>query len=349
MKPFEELTYRGQIERLRSMGESALREFGIRSPALKHMAHAENTTFEVRAASDGRGKGPGAPYKPGRYLLRIHRPGYQTAPAIASELSWLRALRSDLDLHVPEPVESRDGRSVVLVEHGGVPEPRACTLLRWMEGTSYGKKSERPSHLAMVGRVMATLHLHAGSWERPEDFVRGRWDWDGLFETPGTAGTDESWVWETLPLGERRLYEASARRTADVMEELGEGPEAFGLIHADLSLDNMLFGGGEARPIDFDDCADGPWLYDMAVALFDHRGKKDWPVWRDALLEAYEAVRPLPEGLSPHLDTLMCARCVSLMLWAHSTARRNPRFKKRIGGWVKWAIGFLSEFCESEG
>jgi Ser/Thr protein kinase RdoA (MazF antagonist) len=346
LKPFEELTYRGQVERLRSVGEAALGEFGVRSPELRHIAHAENTTFQVRAARGGHGRGPGAPYAPGRYLLRIHRPGDQTPDAIASEISWLTALRNDLGLHVPDPVPARDGRGVVIVEVEGVPGPRACSLLRWMEGVTHGRKSERPSHLAMVGRIMAVMHSHAASWDRPEDFIRGRWDWDGLFESPGTAGTDESWVWDALPLKERRLYEASARNTADAMEDLGEGPEAFGLIHADLHLGNVLFGGGEARPIDFDDCADGLWLYDMAVTLYGYRSKEDWPVWRDALLNAYEEVRPLPDGVEEHLNTLMCGCCVSLMLWARARARENPRFKKRLSGWVKWANGYLTEFCE---
>ncbi len=348
MKPFEELTHRGQVSRLRALGAEALRGFGIRSPTLRHIAHAENTTFEVRASKGGRGKGPGEPYVPGRYLLRIHRPGYQTPSAVESELSWLVALRSDLDLHVPEPVRAPDGRPVVIVDDEGIPEARACSLLRWMDGTSPGRRGERPSHLAAVGRVMATLHAHAASWERPEGFERGRWDWDGLFESPGTTGIDESWVWETLPVKERRLYEASARGAADAMEQLGDGPDAFGLIHGDLHLGNVLFGGGEARPIDFDDCADGHWLYDIAVVLHDYRRKIDWPVWRDALLGAYREVRPLPDGVTSYLEPLMCARCVTQMLWAHARAKENPLFRKRIGEWVAWATEYLKDFC-SEG
>jgi hypothetical protein len=45
LKPFDELTYRGQVERLRLLGEAALREFGVRAPALRHIA--------PRGASEG--------------------------------------------------------------------------------------------------------------------------------------------------------------------------------------------------------------------------------------------------------------------------------------------------------
>lgn len=345
MRSFGELTYRGQIERLRALGTSALKEFGLRSATLRHLAHAENTTFEVNGPRGGRGKGPGAPYVPGRYLLRIHRPGYQTPSAVNSEISWLAALRTDLDMHVPDPVPARDGSHVVVAEGQGVPEARACTLLRWMDGTAYGRKGERQVHLRMLGALMARLHEHAASWKRPSGFERGRWDWYGLFESPGTAGTDETWVWDTLPVKERRLYEAAARKTADAIEDLGDSDDAFGLIHADLHLANVLFRDGEARPIDFDDCGDGYWVYDMASVLHDYRRKDDWPAWRDALLEGYREVRPLPDGVDQHLETLMCTRCASLMLWTHARARENPRFRKRLGSWSKWAVEYLTDFC----
>lgn len=55
------------------------------------------------------------------------------------------------------------------------------------------------------------------------------------------------------------------------MDMLGERSATFGLIHADLHLDNVLFAGGEARPIDFDDCGLGHWLYDIAVTLWLYR------------------------------------------------------------------------------
>lgn len=344
MKPFSELSYRGQIGRLRALGERALKRFGVRPTSMRHIAHAENCTFEVRAATSGRGRAS-APYVSGRYLLRIHRPGYQTRSSVASELDWLATLREDLDLHVPEPMVARDGSPVVVLGSEGVPEERVCSLLRWMGGKSHGRKGERLLHLRLVGRLMGKLHSHAVSWKPPTDFHRGRWDWDGLFESPGTAGMDESWIWETLPTQERRLYEESARNTADAMEQLGEGGDAFGLIHADLHLGNVLFGGGEARAIDFDDCGGGHWIYDMAVVLHDHRRKDDWPEWRDALLDGYAEERELPDGVEPYLETFMCARCVSLMLWAHARARENPRSRKQLASWVDWSVEYLKDYC----
>ena len=345
MKPFDELSERGRLRRLAELGREALKAFGLRPKSLAGAGSAENVTFDVRTTRTGKGKGPGAPYVPGRFLLRLHRPGYHPMQAVRSELAWLVALRHDRGLPVPEPVFARDGSLAAFVEHEGVPEGRVCTLLRWMDGSMRSEKTASPGHMHMVGRLMAGLHEHASSWKRPRGFVRGRWDWYGLFENAGTAGADESWVWDELPLKVRRLYESSARDTADAMDELGDGPDAFGLIHADLHLGNVVFGGGEARAIDFDDCGDGHWLYDMAVALFDHRDKEDWEIWKDSLLSGYSEVREPPEGVEPHLETLMCARCVSLMLWTYSRAAENSKFKRNLKKWTDWSVRYLEEHC----
>ena len=346
MRPFDELSHRGQLERLRSLALTSLAEFGIRPSSVRHIAHSENVTFDVRARRGG-GRGPGAPYARGRYLLRVHRPGYHTPEAVESEAAWLSALRDSLDLSVPEPLSTSDGRLAVVAEHEGVPGSRVCTLLRWMEGGMRSKRTARPTHMRMLGRLMALLHEHSTSWKRPDGFVRGAWDWYGLFESWGTAGENYSWVWDKIPTKTRRLYESSARDAADAIEDLGEGEDAVGLIHADLHLGNVLFGEGEARAIDFDDCADGYWLYDMAVALMDLRDRDDWESLRDALLEGYAELRPLPGGIDPYLETFMCARCVSVMLWAYVAAADNPEFRKNLKKWTSWSVSYLQEHCSS--
>ncbi len=52
---------------------------------------SENHTFRIDRA-DG-----------ARFILRVHRPGYQSPASIRSELEWLEALRRDSTLPVPRP------------------------------------------------------------------------------------------------------------------------------------------------------------------------------------------------------------------------------------------------------
>jgi len=70
MRPFEQLTARGQALRLRRLAESVLPAYGLATARLSLINHEFNTTFRadmpVHDGTDG-------PYAPGRYLLRIHQ------------------------------------------------------------------------------------------------------------------------------------------------------------------------------------------------------------------------------------------------------------------------------------
>ena len=112
-----------------------------------------------------------------------------------------------------------------------------------------------------------------------------------------------------------------------VLRQLGEGGGQFGLIHADLHLDNALFWRGEVRVIDFDDCGFGYWLYDIAVALWELRHRDDYGRFRAALIDGYAQHRPLPPGGLAHLDDFIATRNVAFGLWFAGTAQVNPAFR----------------------
>ena len=85
MIPFDALTYRGQLRRLRHLALDALESYDLGGFSLRPIQHRENATFLVRAG--GR-----------RYLLRVSRPGYREQAVIRSELEWLDAITRDTDL-----------------------------------------------------------------------------------------------------------------------------------------------------------------------------------------------------------------------------------------------------------
>ena len=97
--------------------------------------------------------------------------------------------------------------------------------------------------------------------------------------------------------------------------DLGEGPEAFGLIHGDLHPENVLFERGRVRAIDFDDCGWGHYLYDLAVALSELRWRPDYDAHRAGLLRGYRATRPLPVDDERHLEVFHGLRLLQLVLW----------------------------------
>jgi Ser/Thr protein kinase RdoA (MazF antagonist) len=325
MRPFEQLTSRGQAVRLGRLAASVLPAYELDGARLSLVNHEFNTTFRVDQSTP---PADTAPYIPGRYLLRIHQrdhhdPRLDRRQVIESELAWLAALRADTTLAVPEPVRTRSGAATVTAASPGVGM-RVCSLLRWLDGRIQFAHAG-PRHLYLVGALMAQLHNHAASWPLPADFARVRWDWHAFFgDVAPYAGLGVHRAWAALPSVYRPVFARVVAPLRVAMDMLGERSATFGLIHADLHLDNVLFAGGEARPIDFDDCGLGHWLYDIAVTLWLYRQKESWPAFYEAFFRGYATHRPVPNEQLQFLDLFIAARETVIALWVAATAEVNP-------------------------
>jgi Ser/Thr protein kinase RdoA (MazF antagonist) len=248
---------------------------------------------------------------------------------IESELAWLAALRRDTGLAVPEPLRAASGASITLGQAHGV-EPRVCSAMRWIGGRIRTHDAV-PAQLELVGALTAQLHNHAAAWAVPPGFARVRWDWHAFFgDTALFAGLGVEAAWELISPAHRPAFARASERLRAAMDDLGDGSEAFGLIHADLHLDNVLFAGGEAHAIDFDDCGFGHWVYDIAVALWPLRGRDAWPAYRDAFLAGYARHRPVPAGQLRHLDAFIAGRDAMIGLWLAAEAQVNPSFREEL-------------------
>ena len=336
-----ELTRRQQVGRLRRVALRALERYPLDEPRMRFVAHGENTTFRVDAVDRTSGRDSS-------FLLRVHRPNrhgrdVDSLAAIRSELEWLAAIRAETDLSVPEPVATLDGALVSrsriedsdAVGDGGHDgerhgASRCCSLLRWMDGIHHGR-SARPVHFYRLGQAMARLHDHADGWAVPDGFTRITWDRETYFgDVMEYGGVPAARVWDLLASPLREKCTEVADRVGALMDGLGTGPDVFGLIHADLHLDNALFAGADVRMIDFDDSGFGFRIYDVAVALWERRHRDDYAVFRDALLDGYTAQRPLPDSQIALVDPFIAAREVAFGLWFAGTAQVNPEFGEKL-------------------
>jgi Ser/Thr protein kinase RdoA (MazF antagonist) len=318
------LTRRADLARLRRVAVAALGRYPLAGGRLTFVAHGENTTFRHDGAD-------------GSHLVRVHRPhrhGHRidSVEAIRSELAWLRAIRSDTELAVPEPVAARDGSPTVSVDTAG--ETRVCSVLRWMEGRIH-ETSPRPVHLSRLGQAMSRLHEHADGWTAPAGFVRIPWNHEAFFGNVMVYGdTPAAACWDLLPVDVRTRFRAVEDRMADVIG----GAVDTGLIHADLHLGNALFHRGAVKLIDFDDCGTGPRLYDLAVALWELRDRADYPVFRESLLSGYRTRRDIDVR---HLDDFIALRQVAFDLWYTGTAQVNIAFAARLDVVHRWSLEML--------
>ena len=135
-------------------------------------------------------------------------------------------------------------------------------------------------------------------------------------------------IWAIVPEDPYRgVLEEAASSLQPVMDELGTGAEAWGLIHADLHLENVVFANGQARPIDFDDCGFGYWLYDIAVALWELRLHDHWSALYQAFLDGYAQHRPVPHDQLLYLDAFIAAREATIGLAMAAMTHDVPEYR----------------------
>ncbi|MFX0078591.1 MAG: phosphotransferase enzyme family protein [Candidatus Hermodarchaeota archaeon] len=347
MKPYDDLSYRGLISRLRKQAQAALEAYGLTKAKVKFLNYSGNTAYQI----DTRNISPPEPadgrYWENHYFLRLHQWRYQTFEAIQSEMQWLGALCRDTELVVPEPVPTQDGTFVTITAVPGIPEPQYATLLRWVKGRELTKNIQS-QHFHALGRMIATLHNHTSQWQPPKGFYRQQHDWDGLFWDGGLFRFPARELWANIPKKYQDPFTKITTRVREVMEILGKGPDVYGLIHADLYIDgNVLWNRGEIRPVDFDDTAFGYWIDDLAVPLSAWQDNEVKGELKAALLKGYQELRSISTLELEHLDLFIGARYAVEMLYAVNAMLAVPKWAESGRRWLNEAAGNLIKFLSN--
>jgi len=215
-------------------------------------------------------------------ILRFVRSDERTRAAIEAEMAFVEHLRAR-GIWAPEAFPSRKGAIVETVPTGlGAFHAVAMEAL-----PGEGRETEdlTPAMFRDWGRLTGELHNAAQGYAHP-----GRPDWRAQLDRAEDA----------LPEAE-----VTARAAARLLKErLGALPVTqanFGLIHYDLSPDNIRWGGERLGLIDFDDCAHYWFAADVAYALRDLYGDRasrldlNHPRLLD-FLEGYRQARPLSDA-----------------------------------------------------
>lgn len=252
---------------------------------------SENHTFRIDAPA-------------GRTVLRIHRPGYQTAESIESELTWLEALRHDTDLPVVRPLPGRDGR--LLQQIGN----RHAVLFAFEEGRE--PTEGNAALFRTIGAFAAKAHLHAIAWQLPTGFTRPIWSASAMLDPDGLWGD-----WRLAPgvSDVRATLDAVTTRLYTDLAAYGRTPDRCGLIHADMRLANLLVDGPRTVLLDFDDCGFGWFIYDLGSALSFIDLGPDAAALRAAWLDGYTALRPLAPADLAIIDAMVLLRRMVLLAW----------------------------------
>jgi Ser/Thr protein kinase RdoA (MazF antagonist) len=286
-----------------------LHQFNFDAARLRLLKRTPSRVYRVRA-SDGR-----------EFILRFRDRDALTLTAARMQQRWLHGVARDTDVIAP-----------AVVPLSGKPLQRCdsqrVAMFTWVNGRRVAGPDAflKPVRLAAVAETVAKLHRHAERFPIGKTIGIRRFDADYFFPTD----------FSPLAKRDRDLLAGLARRTRNAMNDLGESPRRFGLIHGDLGPANWVFHRDEARPIDFDEFGVGYFLFDLVQVLWSHSMWRDYDTHMARLLEAYERFRPLDDVERRHLRLF---ETLPLVDWINRTLRANDR--GALKGWLPPTIKCL--------
>ncbi len=265
---------------------------------------SENATFKVESP-DGR-----------RWALRVHRDGYHSKAAIASELAWLVDLRESGVVVTPKPVKGLNGEIIQEVFS------RYVVLSDWETGTEPGIGQNLIKPFEILGEVTARMHAHTRKWTRPDYFERLTWN----FETALGENKPHWGRWRDgmgVDGEKARLFQRTVDLIGKRLDTYGQGNDRFGLVHCDLRLANLLIDGDNVKAIDFDDCGFGWYMYDAATPVSFYEHEPQVPGLIEAWKVGYRKAGNLPKADEHEIPTFVMFRRLLLVAWIGSHAETD--------------------------
>lgn len=294
---------------------------------------SENATYALTDFASGE-----------RSIVRVHREGYHQRHQIESELDWLDALRGSSDVTSPAVIHARDGQRVVTINANG--SARHVVRFEMVAGAHPDETALTDADFHILGRITAALHEHSHNWRRPPGFDRFAWDWEHCL------GDDPRWGrWQEsagVGVGELRILGAAQDLLRRRLRDYGDGPERFGLVHADLRLANLMVADGRITVIDFDDCGFGWFFYDFGAAVSFIEHDPALPEWQASWLEGYRTLRPLSTADEEMLASFVMLRRLLLLAWM-GTHSHSLESRTKLVTYAEGSCALADRYLTSDG
>ena len=247
-------------------------------------AGVENTTYFVTAGRE--------------WVLQIfEEQGFDEVPFFVE----LNKRLGDASVPVAIPVPDRDEKRLHTLK--GKP----AVLFPKLVGKAPLAPNDRQR--AALGTALGQMHVASAKMELSKPNHRWQSWWEG----------NQARVQPFLDASGQALLATQIQDTAawlSNLESQGNGL-AQGIIHGDLFRDNSLFDGDEiAGIIDFYNACTGYFVFDLAVTMNDWCSDTDGkliPSARDAMMDAYQAIRPLTPAESDCWD--LALQTAALRFW----------------------------------
>jgi len=245
-------------------------------------------------------------YRAGDLTLRLCSAHFRPASFLTPPLEWLCWLHAH-GAPVCQPLSTPHGDWTVTVLEAG--EPFLATATRWVDGPRLSDVPPTPEVYREYGRSIGRLHRASRGFALPPGTPHMLY--------PGEAGVFPRWdrLWTRAARhtgGHPALERAFARLTPSV---LAWAQEESVLTHGDLRPGNVIWHGGRAVVIDFDEPVWGPAALDLARAGLELSAARR-PILLAALLDGYRQEHPLAAAWDARLPELMAARAALMAAWS---------------------------------
>jgi Ser/Thr protein kinase RdoA (MazF antagonist) len=237
----------------------------------------------------------------GRFGFRVYRASWRQQAAVAAELDALRHLDAS-GVSVSMPVSRSDGADITEVD--AIEGVRAAVLFKWIDGVE--PRYTDANQAALYGALAAQLHqANAGV---PSSAVRPSLNRGSLFEEPIANLLSE--LGES-PVLAARLWDLADRTNTRLIQ--AERELDWGFCHGDLHGGNARVLNNRLTLFDFDCCAHGWQIYDLATYRWAARLRRAeenaWPSFKEAYLKA----RPSAAAWMKWVPLFMIVRHLWLM------------------------------------
>jgi len=187
-----------------------------------------------------------------RFIVRVTPPGHKTIDEVKAEIDWLSYLGGHgAPVVCVKPSQNDNLVEIVDTKVG----PIAVVCFKWAQGRIVTKEDFSPDIFQTWGQAVGMLHRLTKEYH-PSSEKSGRIQW---YE-------DEYLDRSLIPSDQTKVLERFDALIS-YFKKRPQSRDSFGLIHQDVHKDNLFLNDKKLTVLDFDDCAYGFFIFDIANAL----------------------------------------------------------------------------------
>ena len=299
---FSEFNSDQQTASISAFVEEVLEKYPIEAKSIECINFEFNATFKILTKTNE------------QFALRVNINSKRTKANLAAEVDFVQFLQRSSDINLPSPQSMRDGAYFGSAFHKDSGRFLNFVLYSWLAGQEIGH-APKLEHAFALGVLMAKMHEATQGFVLSGDASLSQlrdplWGQTNHLYGPQSSLSDEN----------QDSFRSVLHHIDVVLAEIYKSgtPQP---IHADLHGGNVLEDGGELSVLDFDDCAIGYPLQDIATTLYYF----DTQEQDRAFLDGYASIKLLPNYTQDQMDLLLLQRRLVLLNYLLETTTPEHR------------------------